>query len=1070
MSSQFLSISFYVRNPPNVSDLIDPLMYAHYKISTSQAKKEYNYARFFSILRSPSTPYLYACIMFKHVEHMRKIAFKIMAKTFGARRKDTKENMYDKYPLKTIVNLLCFEDEEEAREACKHYNITVREDTTSSNDDSGVESESAVEMIFWRHADFKEPVDADKSTHLTLRPRKMMRTIESKLNGATRLAVCRGEVSGEGAALSKPVATKRSSSAALSPSLLKGRQHQQQQQLAEEERRNKERREKEAREELERQRLMKLAEERQRIEEAERRQKEQERIEAEKIRKKFLARQQAAEEAQKKEELLARQHREMELAMKRAEEKRIAAEVAARAEAAEKRRKEEEERVRIVYEKEEARKLAIALEIEQQKKLSFERTEEKRRIRIAREEQERRQKEEARRLYELEIRREQEEEEHRIALEWEKKKDAAKKILAWLRWRKRLRMRRYGVDSTRKSLKRIELTFSLPTMPWKQRCASNSALMSKDALIVQKNSPSQPSPIELFYRLGTVPKQSYNLCTLMIDKLLDIENEIMKVKSSATNLSLDSYGDRCVLLYKLAVIVPQPAEQEEADISEVLRMWIASRLGFNQISTEQRKICNGTELELRCVVVDGSSNQEACESCDAVLFVIPPYSRTSQKKEIDHQSSLLVPSLQWIHNSTPFMVMNFDDGSSFASNVLMEVFGKHEQRHQAASIMAVETTEDNLDAIESALFSCCNTLIEKYAEKLFSRHVQFSTVPLVQKVSVLQLGTKCILDALWNVQIDTKVHPKKMVNSKMLDLCQAALHGLVTALESLGKQVAAGPLSVWPPTEFVEIQDRCGEAVPEYFSDSSWLPINWQSSLMHSNLEALVRELFSGLYNSSCVHTAVVTITKNAPRDVQYRCEVLLWKKQYKKCLETALLWQEKVKNAENMNTQNYMVYVPENKINLVFDQALENVAETVCSVNEMDKSLLALTHDLNSGIHQTDICHREEYSCEEGIYVASPVIKKLESNVEQKHTFSCKRHVDDNGDNFNEMPKDRKAKRRRPIREAKSLSLQQKQSKEFTANLEALLNGEMTLDVNVGDRSLAEILSDCSDIELPRR
>ena len=41
------------------------LMLMHF--NSCKVRKEYNYARFFSILRSPSTPYLFACIMFKYV-------------------------------------------------------------------------------------------------------------------------------------------------------------------------------------------------------------------------------------------------------------------------------------------------------------------------------------------------------------------------------------------------------------------------------------------------------------------------------------------------------------------------------------------------------------------------------------------------------------------------------------------------------------------------------------------------------------------------------------------------------------------------------------------------------------------------------------------------------------------------------------------------------------------------------------------------------------------------------------------------------------------------------------------
>ena len=81
--------------------------------------------RFFRILRDPTTPYLFACLMFKHVEEMRKYAIKVMSRTQGAKRNG--EPVYDAYPLKRLAHILCFEDMDEARAACKHYNITVKQ-------------------------------------------------------------------------------------------------------------------------------------------------------------------------------------------------------------------------------------------------------------------------------------------------------------------------------------------------------------------------------------------------------------------------------------------------------------------------------------------------------------------------------------------------------------------------------------------------------------------------------------------------------------------------------------------------------------------------------------------------------------------------------------------------------------------------------------------------------------------------------------------------------------------------------------------------------------------------------
>jgi hypothetical protein len=86
-----------------------------------------------------------------------------------------------------------FEDMDEARTACKHYNISVKERRIDTLE--GVRKE---EIVHWRRTPFKERKDPNKGTIIPLKPRKMIRTIESKSKGAPRLAVCRGVVSGEG--------------------------------------------------------------------------------------------------------------------------------------------------------------------------------------------------------------------------------------------------------------------------------------------------------------------------------------------------------------------------------------------------------------------------------------------------------------------------------------------------------------------------------------------------------------------------------------------------------------------------------------------------------------------------------------------------------------------------------------------------------------------------------------------------------------------------------------------------------------------------------------------------------
>jgi len=171
-----------------------------------KAKNERNYALFFSILRSSSTPYLFACIMFKHVMVMRKIALYTMSKTFGIKQKDKENNIHiksDEYPLSDLIRLLCFEDVKEALNTCQHYNITVKK--IVKGDVAGQLLNEMQYVVLWRHSSFGNRNDKEKKTKTILTVKKMVRTIESKLAGATRLAICRGDVSGPGATLSKPL-------------------------------------------------------------------------------------------------------------------------------------------------------------------------------------------------------------------------------------------------------------------------------------------------------------------------------------------------------------------------------------------------------------------------------------------------------------------------------------------------------------------------------------------------------------------------------------------------------------------------------------------------------------------------------------------------------------------------------------------------------------------------------------------------------------------------------------------------------------------------------------------------
>ena len=571
-----------------------------------KAKKEYNYARFFSILKSPSTPYLFACIMFKYVEQMRKVAFKVMTKTFGTRRKDTGEGVYDSYPLIDLVSLLCFEDLNEAMEACRHYNIMV-EKVTIPNNDGGGESDE-VDMIFWRHSDFREPRDPKKGTVIHLTPRKMRRTIESKLNGLTRLAVCRGEVSGEGATLSKPHLLKRGSSVVVSPQLLRST-NSRLERLAEEE---KARRQKEAEDRIA---ALRAEEERKRFEEEERRIEEQKKrkiLEERKKRREDIAKRQAEEELTRQQEKLRQKEMERKEALKKAEEEKNREEAILKEE---QRKREEEARVhawkaemRKVLEEENKRK--------RQLELARKRAEEehKRRLKLEDEERQRKEREaECFRLFELERKREEEErkrrakeeEERRIDLYWQGKIDFAKKLVILRMWSTRLRQRRYSIDSTTNTLQYFDpMSPKLSKKIPRKHVTDKAQVLSKDRDHCMARRGYRYDYEELFYRMGTNSTQQINLSK----RLSSVLNE----QGITRNTFSESNPNCYVILFKLAIIVLESNGTRGKCIAQLIRTWIGTRLGFGFVSSES----TDDRIEVRTVAVDCSEDLQKIKGYD----------------------------------------------------------------------------------------------------------------------------------------------------------------------------------------------------------------------------------------------------------------------------------------------------------------------------------------------------------------------------------------------------------------------------------------------------------------------
>lgn len=555
-----------------------------FALEVYKARKEYNYAKFFTLLRSPKTPYLYACIMFKYVETMRKACFKIMARTYGFKKRDTNEALNDDYPLQKLVHLLCFEDLNEASAACRHYNITCEKVSSSGN------TSKTIDTIFWRRTEFKEPQDPSKGVVIPLRPWKMNRTIESKLGGATRLAVCRGEVSEVTctSTYTKTMAERHIDQSADT----EGKKHEEflEQNRVEDDKK-------------------KIIEEAIIREEEYRRQKknyQQKEQEQEQEQNRLV-------ELRKKEEYLRaleleNLERQKEAVIRKEEERRKALEEA------HKREKEEEflriqriEQERIQKEKE--REIQAIQDIkrkqqETERQIRIQRDADEK-IRRAQEEEIRRQKDdEKKRRDELERKlREKEEADRLLELEWVSKINFAKKLATLKKW-----MLVYENSRGRKvqTYRTIEDLDAFPT----------AALRAKDDCYFIKSGAtaiSQQSPIsfeEKLYRLGTVSQEKIDLSRCYIDTLM-----MQNIPRRVSNMKLSEVGLRSknTFLFKLGLRVSTDCA---TSLTEVIEFWLDSRLHLNIVQTS---IDVETEFRLMVRICDENDLYDA--NYDGILRI-----------------------------------------------------------------------------------------------------------------------------------------------------------------------------------------------------------------------------------------------------------------------------------------------------------------------------------------------------------------------------------------------------------------------------------------------------------------
>ena len=797
-----------------------------------RARKDHNYAKFFRLLRCPSTPYLYSCIMFKYVENMRKETLLMMSKVYGAKHKTTGEAFYDSYPIETLVNLLCYEDESEAKEACRHYGITVEGD-----------------QVLWRHSKFREPRDPQKGHIVSLKPRKMIRTIESKLSGATRLSVCRGGVSGEGATLtSAPTSVDAGA-------LLKDRQKAQEemkQKLAEAK----------VREETERLKKEKIKQEK----------LQQERLAAEKRAKKEAARR--AEQERMRKEQLERDRLEQE----RQERERIAAEEKARKEAAERTerlRLEKEAREKKEREIAEAKRLA---EEEMKRKLAEEerirrleeekrRREEEERRRIAREAELRRKAEEER------IRKAKEEEERRIEMAWRQKVENARKILICRLLRKQMR-RHDSLQKSRNSLSKLDPTCTqYPTtsaVELRRDLFRNN--ISSGTEVIARRTGNCDELENHIYRLSTSPRQPMDLSKL-VGESMSTSNHTYQPKESYPSVLTTSR----VKLFKLAILLPARTPQCK-HLYDTLRMWVESHLDLNEVSSSMFSF-RSSQVDVRAVAVIGNEDASHYKDCNAALVLMPSFTDETVPVDFSEEAQEL------LEQNVPRMVLVLEScrGNTSATERLLGTLlggspdGAGLQREGVAAPSPCD--------FDVAFQKCCQVLVQSHimatTDIIDNEDSYSNSDPSIVRVPLSDLGFLCLQRLIHNLDENGFFANAAGPNShvSLFDLCRNALsllfHELSTAYEEIHQHWQG-----WPSQEFF-VTDR----VESFFGESYDLPANWHE--LQSNVGGELKRFFQHLLERSTLTLFVESIVGSLPESIQQDLLIMLDNGEISSCFST---------------------------------------------------------------------------------------------------------------------------------------------------------------------------------------
>ena len=948
--------------------------------------------------------------MFKYVEHMRKDALFIMSRTYGIKNKATGEPFYDSYPLETLVNLLCYENLDEARQSCQHYGIKIDGD-----------------QVLWRHSKFMEPRDPVKGNILTLKPRKMIRTIESKLNGGTRLSVCRGGHSGEGATLSRASLGKesfQSSELKSSAVLMSDIDRQKAREAIEQARRDAMEKEKfrqkeeAAMKEAERQRFEAMAKEKLKARQLEVERQQKARLEAKRQAEEERIQRERQAEAEKQErerrEEENRQRQEEEARMRQAREReearqRMEAEKQERARQLERerKRKEEEEKLRQSRERKAAAERKRKLEEEKMRKIEEEK------LRIALELERRRKAEEER------LRKEQEEEERRIEMKWRMKIATARKLMIWRLWRK-LMHKHENVKKSMVSLGRLDPTLT--------RCPSSLTVQAPRIVCqnVVNNSRIATNYVTVghfelerqIYRLATASKEPFELTKLVEHHILNSLN------SHCRYLSHDLFPpivqtNQQIELFKLVVLLPKEIAETKS-LYDSLVMWINSHFNIGEVSSSFFKR-QSRQIEVRAVAVNGNEDMAACNACSAALFILPSFSGDSSYIQFPEET------LQLLDTNIPRMALVLSDDESRGKNchteqILNSVIGESSDAgaiyHQRHGVVTPKTC--NFDI---AFRKCCSALIESHFEVSSEETIIANCIshPTFTRVSLANIGCLCLQRLIQNMEAELSYKTSSTSHNLFFAYCKKTLEQMIHELLSIGIEIQNSKLVHWPPREFLTERSR---SIDMFFDRQFGLPFDWYLPLLDNLSTEKVFDIFQHILDMDSFSSFVESICPNLPPSIARDILLSLDSGDIVNCFTSIVALIVNGEMSIDLNDDD-VLYLPIEKLTQVINRSSIYEASPIPKPRKMH---LGITDFLLPGKLQTLEKNKniDIQNTQESLEVSPSLCSKRKSPEKNQGLVKC----------------GATAHSSKRIRTDTSIETEEeKRSKEFTALLESLLS-----------------------------